>query len=307
MNDILMTCLNKLKGEREMNKARYFLKKYYFEILLVLPMSLYILGFTIMPIFQSIAMGFTDKYSGQLSLSNYAYLFQRPNFTKSIGNTIFTALVSLVFQLVLGLGIATILKQQFKGKGLIRALVLTPMGIPTLVSGVIAIYIFGTSGYLNEVLFRLGLISVPVQWTKGGILGLIIIIIADTWKVLPTMVLLLLSGLESIPGDLYEAADIDGAGKWYTFCHITLPLLKPSITMSVLFRAVDAFRIFELPQVLVGQKIPFIATFAYEEYSGGNVNASGAASTILLVIILIFAFLYIKFIDRGEGFGLEEK
>ena len=290
-----------------MNKARYFLKKYYFEILLVLPMSLYILGFTIWPIFQSIGMGFTDKYSGQISLSNYVYLFQRPNFTKSIGNTIFTALVSLVFQLILGLGIATILKQQFKGKGIIRALVLTPMGIPTLVSGVIAIYIFGTSGYLNEVLFRLGLISVPVQWTKGGILGLIIIIIADTWKVLPTMVLLLLSGLESIPGDLYEAADIDGASKWYTFCHITLPLLKPSITMSVLFRAVDAFRIFELPQVLVGQKIPFIATFAYEEYSGGNVNASGAASTILLVIILIFAFLYIKFIDRGEGFGLEEK
>lgn len=306
-NGILTTCLNKLKGEREMNKARYFLKKYYFEILLVLPMSLYILGFTIWPIFQSIGMGFTDKYSGQISLSNYVYLFQRPNFTKSIGNTIFTALVSLVFQLILGLGIATILKQQFKGKGIIRALVLTPMGIPTLVSGVIAIYIFGTSGYLNEVLFRLGLISVPVQWTKGGILGLIIIIIADTWKVLPTMVLLLLSGLESIPGDLYEAADIDGASKWYTFCHITLPLLKPSITMSVLFRAVDAFRIFELPQVLVGQKIPFIATFAYEEYSGGNVNASGAASTILLVIILIFAFLYIKFIDRGEGFGLEEK
>lgn len=306
-NGILTTCLNKLKGEREMNKARYFLKKYYFEILLVLPMSLYILGFTIWPIFQSIGMGFTDKYSGQISLSNYAYLFQRPNFTKSIANTIFMALVSLVFQLIVGLGIATILKQQFKGKGIIRALVLTPMGIPTLVSGVIAIYIFGTSGYLNEVLFRLGLIQIPVQWTKGGILGLLVIILADTWKVLPTMVLLLLSGLESIPGDLYEAADIDGASKWYTFCHVTLPLLKPSITMSVLFRAVDAFRIFELPQVLVGQKIPFIATFAYEEYSGGNVNASGAASTILLVIILIFAFLYIKCIDRGEGFGLEEK
>ena len=286
-----------------MKKAAYFLKKYYFEILLVLPMSIYILGFTIFPIFQSIGMGLTDKYTGKFTLDNYLYLFQRPNFTKSIFNTVFTALASLVFQLIIGLGIATILKKQFKGKRIIRALVLMPMGIPTLVSGVIAIYIFGTSGYLNEVLYRLGLVTTPIQWTKGGILGLLVIILADTWKVLPTMVLLLLSGLESIPGDLYEAADIDGAGKWRTFKDITLPLLKPSITMSILFRAVDAFRIFELPQVLVGQKIPFIATYAYEEYSSGNVNASGAASTILLILILIFAFLYLKFIDRGEGFS----
>lgn len=152
-------------------------------------------------------MGVTDEYTGAISLNNYVYLFGRPNFVTSIFNTIVTALLSLVFQLVLGLGIATVLKKQFRGKGLIRSLVLMPMGIPTLVSGIIAIYIFSTSGYLNEVLFR----------------------------------------------------------------------------------AVDAFRIFELPQVLVGQRIPYLATYAYEEYSNGNVNASGAASTILLVIILVFA------------------
>lgn len=289
-----------------MEKVRYFFKKYYFEILLVLPMSLYILGFTIAPIFQSIFMGFTDEYTGSLSLSNYVYLFGRPNFLTSIFNTIVTALLSLVFQLVLGLGIAMVLKKQFKGKGIIRALVLMPMGIPTLVSGIIAIYIFSTSGYLNEVLFRLGLIDVPVQWTRGGALGLMIVIIADTWKVLPTMVLLLLAGLESISQDLYDASGIDGASKWQTFRNVTLPLLKPSITMSILFRAVDAFRIFELPQVLVGQRIPYLATYAYEEYSNGNVNASGAASTILLVIILVFALVYLKTFDKGEGFGVED-
>ena len=289
-----------------MERVKYFFKKYYFEILLVLPMSLYILGFTIMPIFQSIFMGFTDEYTGSLSLSNYVYLFGRPNFVTSIFNTIVTALLSLILQLVLGLGIAMVLKKQFKGKGIIRSLVLMPMGIPTLVSGIIAIYIFSTSGYLNEVLFRLGLIDVPVQWTRGGVLGLFVVIIADTWKVLPTMVLLLLAGLESIPQDLYDASGIDGASKWQTFVNVTLPLLKPSITMSVLFRAVDAFRIFELPQVLVGQRIPYLATYAYEEYSNGNVNASGAASTMLLVIILVFALVYLKTFDKGEGFGVED-
>lgn len=283
-----------------------FLKKYWFEIVLVLPMSLYILGFTIAPIFQSIAMGFQDSTTGTFTLDNYKYLFGRPNFIKSITNTIFTALVSLCFQLVLGLGIAMVLKTAFKGKGIVRALVLMPMGIPTLVSGVIALYIFGSSGYLNEVLFRLGLITTPIDWTSGGIRGLLVVILADTWKVLPTMILLLLSGLESISGDLYEAGSIDGATAWYAFKKITLPLLKPTVTMALLFRAVDAFRIFELPQVLVGQSIPFVATYAYEEYSMNNIHASGAASTILLAIILIFAFLYIKFIDKGEGFSVSE-
>lgn len=135
---------------------------------------------------------------------------------------------------------------------------------------------------------------------------MLVVVVADTWKVLPTMVLLLLAGLESIPQELYDAGEIDGASRWQAFRHITLPLLKPSITMSVLFRAVDAFRIFELPQVLVGQQIPYLATYAYEEYSNGNVNASGAASTILLVIILVFALFYLKVIDRGEGFGVED-
>lgn len=285
---------------------KQLLKKHCFEIILVLPMSLYILGFTITPILQSIIMGFQDGYTGVFSLANYRYLFSRPNFLQSIGNTIFTALVSLVIQLALGLAIALVLKASFKGKSIVRALVLMPMGIPTLVSGVIALYIFGTSGYLNEVLFRIGLITTPIDWTSGGLRGLLVVIAADTWKVLPTMILLLLSGLESISGDLYEAAGIDGATAWQSFKRITLPLLKPTVTMALLFRAVDAFRIFELPQVLVGQSIPFVATYAYEEYSMNNPNASGAASTILLLIILLFAFLYIKFIDKGEGFSVSE-
>jgi trehalose transport system permease protein len=280
------------------------LKKYYFEIILVMPLTLYILGFTILPIFKSILMGFTDESTNTLSLVNYKMLLNRPQFLDSISNTVFVAVVSLIFQLIIGLIIALILKQKFKGKGFVRALVLMPMGIPTLVSGVMALYIFGTSGYLNEVLFRLGLIDVPVNWLLGGFRSLIVIILADTWKVLPTLVLLLLAGLEAIPNEVYEAAVIDGANPVQTFFKITLPLLKSSITMALLFRAVDAFRIFELPQVLVGQSIPFVATYTYEEYAIGNLNASGASSTILLVLIMTFTFIYLKFIDKGDGFSV---
>ncbi|WP_461479681.1 carbohydrate ABC transporter permease [Paenibacillus sp. PvR148] len=220
---------------------------------------------------------------------------------RSIWNTIGVTIIGLTIQISLGLFVAIVLKQTFKGKSIIRALVLMPMGIPTLVSGVTLLYVFGTQGYLNELLYRIGLIEVPINWTSGNIQSLFVIAIADTWKVLPIVVLLLLAGLESISKDVYEASSIDGASKWHDFRYVTLPLLKPAITMTVILRAVDSFRIFELPQILVGKSVPFLSTYAYEEYAYNNLSASGAASTVLLVLILIFVMLYIKFVDKGEG------
>ncbi|MFC6315626.1 carbohydrate ABC transporter permease [Lapidilactobacillus achengensis] len=280
-----------------------WLKKYYLELLLVLPMTVYILGFTLVPLIKTVILGFQDRYTGKFSWSTYQALFERPDFIQSIGNTAGISLISLTIQMFLAFVIANVLKQKFHGRAVVRSLVLMPMGIPTIVSGIIALYIFGTSGYFNELLLKLHLITRPVQWLTEGFQGLLVISLADTWKVLPTLVLLLLAGLEGISNEIYEAAAIDGASRWQTLGRITLPLLKPTITMAVLFRAVDVFRIFELPQVLVGQSVPFVATFAYQEYNLNNPNGSGAASTILLAMILTFALLWLKFVDRGAGFA----
>jgi trehalose transport system permease protein len=274
------------------------LKKYYFEILLILPLAVYILGFTIIPIFKTILLGFQDK-SGTFGLETYKYLFAKKDFNMAILNTIAVTIVGVSLQLVLGLFIAMALKYNFKGKGIVRSLVLLPMGVPTLVSGVTLLYIFGTQGYLNEFLYKLGIINKPIAWTSGGLKNIFVIAVADSWKVLPIVVLLLLAGLESIPTEVYEAGAIDGAGKWQTFFNITLPLLKPSITMTVILRAVDSFRIFELPKILAGRVTPFLATFAYDEYSYNNINASAAASTVLLIIIIIFMFIYLKAVEGG--------
>lgn len=278
-----------------------FLKKHYFELLLILPLTIYILGFTIVPILKTILLSFQDKDTGAIGLSTYQYLFSKKDFNAAIFNTIAVTLVGLTFQLIVGLFIAMALKYEFKGKGLVRSLVLLPMGVPTLVSGVTLHYIFGTQGYLNELLFKIGIITKPIAWTSGGLKNIFVIAFADSWKVLPVVVLLLLAGLESIPIDVYEASAIDGASKIQTFFHVTLPLLKPSITMTMILRAVDSFRIFELPKILAGRVTPFLATYAYDEYSYNNLNASAAASTILLLIIIIFMFLYFRFVDRGEG------
>lgn len=283
---------------------RRFLKNYRFELLLITPLAVYILGFTLLPIMRTILFSFQNSVTGEWGISEYASLFARKDFRQAIFNTFTVTFLELGIQMVLGLLIAMALKKNFKGKGIVRSLILMPMGVPTLVAGVSLIYVFGTQGYLNSLLYRLGLISVPIVWTSGGPTSLLMVALADSWKVLPIVVLLFLAGLESIPADVYEASSIDGATKWQTFARITLPLLKPTITMTILLRAVDAFRIFELPAVLVGRVTPFLATYAFDEYRVyNNANASGAASTVLLLCIVIFMFLYLKYVDKGEAFN----
>lgn len=134
-----------------------------------------------------------------------------------------------------------------------------------------------------------------MDWASGGFKTLLMVSIADMWKVTPLVILLLLAGLESIPDEVYEASNIDGATVWQTFKYVTLPLLKPSITMALILRAIDAFRIFELVLVLAGRATPVISTFAYDEYNNyANAYTSAAASTILLLIIAVFIVSYLK-------------
>lgn len=291
-----------------------FIKKYYLEIILILPLTLYIMYFTLLPVFETIKLGFIDSVTNTLSLGNYKYLFGRSDFTKAFLNTVIISILGLIMQLTVGLLLALMLKKKFKGKGLFRALILTPMGVPTIVSGVALLYIFDTQGYLNELIYRvieglkyIGILAetynyIPIDWASGGMRTIFMVVFADMWKVTPIVTLLLLAGLEAIPVEVYEASQIDGASKWQTFKNITLPLLKPSITMTVVLRAVDLFRIFELPMILAGKNTPVLATFAFEEYRVyNNPNVSGAVSTILLLIIIIFVSLYLKYVDKGEG------
>ena len=174
------------------------------------------------------------------------------------------------------------------------------MGVPTLVAGNTMLLIFGQTGYFNELLFRLGIVDTQPFWLGGGIETLFVIIIADMWKVLPLTTLLLLAGLESINEDVYEAASVDGSSTRNTFWKITLPLLKPSITMAVILRAVDAFRIFELPLVMSGKNTPVLSTFAYEAFRRNDFGLSGAAATVLLGIIILFIILYMFIVERKE-------
>lgn len=276
-------------------------RRHWLEALLLLPLTAYILGFTLLPVMRSIGYGFTTE-AGRFSLQNYRQLFANSQFLLALRNTLIITGLGLTCQLTAGLAIALLLTRTFRLRGLFRSLLLVPMGVPTIVSGVTLMYVFDTNGYLNELLYRLGLIHLPIDWAAGGMRTLLMVIFADMWKVTPVVVLLMLAGLESIPDELYEVASVDGATGWRAFWHVTLPLLRPAITMTVIIRGVDIFRIFELPLILAGRVNPVLATFAYTEYNQYlNVHTSGAASTFLLGVILIFVVLYLLLVERERG------
>ena len=253
--------------------GRSWLRKHAFELALVAPLILYVLVLTIAPIVDTVRLSLSGRRGEAFpSLANYGDVFDQEVFRTAIKNTVIVALLSLGLELSIGLAVALTLNASFKFRGFVRTLVLVPLGVPTIVSGAVMLLIFSRSGYLNSVLFWVAdVVSLlpgveweftPLAWTvSGGWRTLFTIAIADMWKVLPVVTLIFLAGLQSIPEDVYEAAAVDGATKWQRFFRITLPMLVPFITMALILRAIDAFRIFELALVLAGRIEPVLSTY----------------------------------------------
>ncbi|UCG35083.1 MAG: sugar ABC transporter permease [Candidatus Omnitrophota bacterium] len=277
-----------------MRRAANF-KDYRFELLLILPLALYVIGFTLGPIIYAILLSFQEQFTNNFSLKNYYQIFSHFQFKNALINTFAITILSLILELCVGLFLAVLLTRRFIGKGLLRALMLLPLGVPTIVSAANMRYIFDSQGYLNEFLSRLHLINLPIDWTGGGGLSIFTLALADAWKVTPLVMLILIAGLETIPLDLFEAARVDGASFWQAFRRITLPLLKPFITIPLIVRGIDAFRLFELPLTLVGSSTPVLSTYTYFEYfQYNNPYTAAASAVILLIMIIISATIYLK-------------
>jgi trehalose transport system permease protein len=283
-------------------RVRGLFKKHWFEIVLITPLFLYVFGMTLIPVFASILLGFQDppRGGGFPSLESYRLVVEDYQFVSAFTNTLIITFVSVGMELVLGLVVAMVMARPFRGRGIFRAVMLLPLGIPVVVAASNMRYIFLSSGYLNEILIDLSLISQPIDWLKQP-MALFTVAISDMWKVTPLVMLILLAGLESIPSELYEAARVDGAGAWQRFRGITLPLLRPAITSAVVIRGIDAFRIFAHPMGLgVGRTVPVLSTFGYYEYQRVYYTTSAATSTILLVMILVAVVLYIRIAGTEE-------
>jgi trehalose transport system permease protein len=187
-----------------------------------------------------------------------------------------------------------------------------PLGVPTVVSAAVMLLVFTRAGYLNALLFAvadaLGTLGVewrfePVGWTvAGGLPTLFTVAVADTWKVVPVVTLILLAGLQAIPEEVEEAARADGATGWRRLVLVVLPLLAPYLTAAVILRAIDAFRIFEVALVLAGRVEPVLGTFIWSRYAPPTSDpfTAAAAAVVLFVLILAFVVLYLRLVARRE-------
>jgi trehalose transport system permease protein len=225
-----------------------FLKRHALDGLLLLPLLIYLCVLTGLPLLSCLMLSFTEGDSGLFpTLANYRLLVQDSQFALALRNTLWLTGLGVSLQLLTGLSVAMVLHKLILGRGLVRTIVLTPLGVPTIVAGVMFTYLFGSAGYLNEILHRLGAIDTPIDWLAGDWRSLGVILVADLWKVTPLVTLILLARLESVPESALEAAAVDGAGAWRRFWYITLPLLRPALITAVVLRATDALRILSSP------------------------------------------------------------
>jgi len=239
-----------------------------------------------------------------IGLQHYKDNLSDRRMWKAIGNTTTFTVISVFVELVLGLAIALLINKAFVGRGLIRASILIPWAIPTAVSALMWKFLYdGQNGVVAKLFENFGLVDKMEKLLVTDTGAMFSVIFSDVWKTTPYMALLLLAGLQTIPASLYEAAAIDGASRWKQFIKITLPLIKSSLLVALLFRTLDAFRVFDLVYVLTGggpaNSTETISLLAYKVmFSQTNFGDGSALSVIVFICVAIISMIYIKFLGR---------
>jgi trehalose/maltose transport system permease protein len=222
------------------------------------------------------------------------------DFLSGVGTTLLFTVISVGLELLIAMFIALTVNSAFRGRGLMRAVMLVPWAIPTVIAARLwDLMLKDTSaGIINKVLMDLRLIDGPQAWLSVTSLQLPSAIMVDVWKTAPFVALLLLAGLQTIPNDLYEAAAVDGANRIQQFFAITLPLLRPTIAIALVFRTLDALRVFDLFNVLFGRQQLTMATYNYEMLVNSQRDGyASAVSIIIFLLISVFAIIYVRMLN----------
>src|SRR6476659_1918966 len=237
-----------------------------------------------------------------VGLSNYLFAFRQPDFWYSVQRTLYFTILSVALELALGLLFAVLLNERFRGNLSARLSMIFPWALLTVSNGVLWAWILNpTYGVANALLVQLGVLSGPKSWLSDTFWTMNVIILADAWKTVPNMTLLLLAGLQPIPMELYEAAEVDGATRWQKFTGITLPLIRPVILVAVALRTIGAFRVFDIIYVLTGNGGPADSTkvlsfYNYDQafhylFFGYGAAISWIITAFMLVMIVIYTRL----------------
>jgi ABC-type sugar transport system permease subunit len=299
--------------------------------ILLAPTLLVIIVVAGIPVFMSIRESFFQTGSGVnpetglveggeqfVGLQNFTNIFAGQNpvigsyggmdrFWNAFLNTTFITIICVALETVLGVAMALIMAKAFRGRGVVRAGILVPWAIPTIVSALMWKLIFDEAGVMNRVLGR------QILWLADSGASFWAIIIADIWKTAPFIGLLTLAGLQTIPAEVYEAAKVDGATAWKTFVRITLPMVKPTLVVAVLFRTLDTLRMFDLPYGMIGAgkyRVETLSIFAYQEATQTRYGPAAAYAIVLFLYVLLVAYLFVKILGAdviGESAPKKKK
>jgi trehalose/maltose transport system permease protein len=280
--------------------------------LLVLPSVLVVAIVALYPLVRTFLLSFTNQRLSStravsfVGISNYTDLLQDPTFLRSISNTVLFAVASVFFETILGLIIALTIHSNFRGRGLLRTAMLIPWAIQTAVSSQMWAWMYhDVFGVINDLLVtRLGILPTKVAWLASPTLALPAIVAVDVWKTTPFMALLLLAGLQIIPEDIYEAATVDGATRWQQFWTMTLPLLRPALLVALIFRSLDALRVFDIIYIMKGTATETVSMAVLARQTMidlGRLGEGAAISVIIFIILSLFVIAYTRFVRVEEA------
>jgi ABC-type sugar transport system permease subunit len=258
------------------------------------------LGQTILDSLFQISLRFENAPRPFVGFQNYGILLGDDSWFNALRVTGLVAGASVAAELVLGMMIALLIDRSFHGRGIVRASVLVPWALTTVVSAKMWAWIYdGRYGVVNDLLTRLHVIDQPIIFLVRPDVTIWAMVAAEIWKTTPFMALLLLAGLQLIPHELYEAAALDGASRWGAFWRVTLPLLRPTILVALLFRTIDAVRMFDLPRVLTnggpGKSTETVVLYTYNTFfTALNFGYGSTLAVMIFLIVLFVSFIFIK-------------
>jgi trehalose/maltose transport system permease protein len=274
--------------------------------------ALAVVGFVALyPLGQTVYQSFTNEQflaglepTKWIGLENYRNLIHDTVFRDSVWTTVKFTVITVLFEFVLGMIIALVVNSNFKGRGVMRAVMLVPWAIPTVISAQMWKWMYDDIyGVFNDLGVKLHLLDHNVAWISEPSTSLGAVAAVDIWKTTPFVALLLLAGLQVIPRELYEASNVDGATKWQQFWKITLPLLRPAILVTLIFRTLDALRVFDVFYVFFGNRLDTQTMAIYDQntiVSTGDVGYGAAISVAIFLIIGLFVIIYVTLVRVEE-------
>ena len=291
------------------------LSDYQIKIVFIMPTMILLILMNIFPLLWSLILSFykyrvnrPDLPPEFIGFKNYVRLLSDPDVWEYFQTTAYFVVTAVSAQFLIGFGVALLLNREFRYKGFITTLILLPMMLSPVVVGLFWRFLFksDTSGLINY--FLLPLLNFaqadPIPWTTDPKFAMVSVVIVDTWMWTPFMMLISLAGLSAIPKYLYEAADVDQASNWFKFRWITLPLVSPLLMIAVLFRTMDAFKMFDIVYVLTREGGPGTATETVSmnlyklAFRSFNTGKSCAMAYILLIVIVALSNIYVKYLNQ---------